>query len=61
MTTLKPYFYYSKNDLNKEPIDRVMAMNEKDAIIYFTDRKKLNEDAFKQLYTIEKHEATELK
>lgn len=58
---MKPYFYYSKNDFKKESIDRVMAMNEDDAITYFTDRKKLNEDTFKQLYTIETYEETKSK
>jgi len=51
----EPYYFYYKNDSKKEPIDKVIAQDEKNALVYFTERKKMNEETFKQIYNIEKH------
>ncbi len=61
MLDFKPYFYYSKNDSKKEPIDKIIALNEESALIYFTERKKMDEFTFKQLYIIEIYEETKSK
>lgn len=55
----EPYYFYYKNDSKKEPIDKVLTLDEKNALIYFTERKKMNEETFKQLYNIEKYVETE--
>jgi hypothetical protein len=61
MLDLKPYFYYAKNDPKKEAIDRVIAVDEKGALYYFTERKRMDEFTFKQLYIIEIYEETKSK
>lgn len=53
MLKLEPYFYYSKNDSKKEPIDRIIAPNKQEAIKYFISRKQINESVFHKLYIIE--------
>ena len=55
----EPYYFYYKNDSKKEPIDKVLTLDEENALIYFTERKKMNEETFKQLYNIEKYVETE--
>lgn len=52
----EPYFYYVKNDSKKEPIDKVIAACEKDAITYFAGRKKMEEEIFTNLYNVEIYE-----
>jgi len=59
MIEFKTYFYYSKHDSKKEAIDKVKVATEEDAITYFASRKKMDEEAFKQLYNIEKYVETE--
>lgn len=58
MLKLEPYFYYSKSDSEKEPIDKIIAPNEKEAIKYFISRKQIDESVFHKLYIIE-HGKTE--
>jgi len=53
------YYFYYKGDSNKEPIDKVIAQDDEDALTYFTERKKMNEETFTQLYNIEKYVETE--
>jgi hypothetical protein len=48
----KGYLYYSKSDLNKEPIDRVLAYDYAGALDYFSNRKKISKKEFLKLYTI---------
>ena len=55
------YFYYSKNDLKKEPIDKVTTLNETDAISYFANRKKMSKEVFMNLYNVEVYEETKSK
>lgn len=61
MLEFTPYFYYSKSDSNKEPIDKIVAPNENEALIYFSERKQMDKDAFNQLYNIEIYEKTQSK
>ena len=58
---MKSYFYYSKNDTKKEPIDKTMATDENDALDYFAKRKKIKEEIFMDLYIIEVYEKTKPK
>jgi hypothetical protein len=55
----EPYYFYYKNDSKKEPIDKVLTLDEENALTYFTGRKKMDEETFKQLYNIEKYVETE--
>jgi hypothetical protein len=57
----KPYFYYSKNDSKKEPIDKVLTLDEKNALTYFANRKNMDEKTFINIYTIEIYEETKSK
>ena len=61
MLEFKPYFYYFKNDPKKEPIDKIIAFDEESALIYFSERKQINEFTFKQLYNIEMYAETKSK
>ena len=49
----EPYFYYFKNDGKKEAIDKVVASCKEHAVTYFAERKKINEETFKQLFNTE--------
>lgn len=55
---LKPklYFYYAKNDSKKEAIDKISVNNKEEALQYFSGRKRISEEIFLKLYTIEKYE-----
>jgi hypothetical protein len=57
----KAYFYYHKNDSKKEAIDKVVALNEQDALHYFAERKQMDEFKFIELYNIEVNEQTKPK
>lgn len=61
MIEFKTYFYYSKNDSKKEVMDKVKTASKEDAIIYFTGRKKMEEEVFKNLYNIDVYEETKSK
>lgn len=52
MLKFKPYFYYSKTDSKKEPIDKIIALNYQDALQYFSDRKQMDEYTFLNLYEL---------
>ena len=52
MLTFKPYYYYSKNDSHQEPIDKIIALSYHDALQYFSERKKMDEYTFLNLYTL---------
>lgn len=52
MLKFKPYFYYSKNDSKKEPIDKIIALSYQDALQYFSDRKQMDEYTFLNLYEL---------
>jgi len=61
MVEFKTYFYYSKNDNKKEVMDKVKTASENDAVVYFTSRKKMEEEVFKNLYNVEVYEETKSK
>ena len=50
MLLFKPYYYYAKNDVNKEVIDRIIALSYYDALNYFVSRKQLEEVEFLKVY-----------
>ena len=56
MLKFNAYFYYSKNDSKKEPIDKVIAMSHEDALQYFAERKQMDEYTFLTLFEIEENE-----
>jgi len=56
-----PYYYYSKNDPNKEPIDRVIAASYESALQHFSDRKQMNTFTFEQLFTLIQDDETKSK
>jgi hypothetical protein len=50
MLLFKPYYYYAKNDVHKEVIDRIIASSYYDALNYFVSRKQLEEVEFLKVY-----------
>jgi len=52
MPEYKPYFYYSKFDPNKEPLDKILAFSYESALEHFSDRKQLRQEVFLNLYEI---------
>ena len=48
------YFFYAKNDPNKEPITKINAASEEHAVIIFSKMKKLSIDDFLNLFEISK-------
>ena len=50
MLLFKPYYYYAKNDVNKEVIDRIIASSYYDTLNYFVSRKQLEEVEFLKVY-----------
>lgn len=53
MIEYKTYYFYSKNDLKKEAIDKVIALNHEDALYHFSNRKQMDVNSFISLYNIE--------
>ena len=58
MLNFKPYFYYSKVDLTKEPIDRIVAVDYDTALEYFAERKQIDPYTFLKIYEIGYDEQT---
>jgi predicted transcriptional regulator len=52
MLEYKPYFYYAKNDINREAIDKVLTFDFENALEHFSNRKQLKKDEFLNLYEI---------
>jgi hypothetical protein len=52
MPEYKPYYYYAKNDPNKEAIDKILAFDFESAAIHFSNRKQLELSDFFDLYEI---------
>lgn len=52
MLEYKPYFYYSKFDASKEPLDKILAFSYESALEYFSERKQLKKEVFLDLYEI---------
>ena len=53
MLNFRPYFYYSKVDPTKEPVDRIIAMDYDAALEYFAERKQMDIYTFLKIYEIE--------
>lgn len=51
----KHFFFYTKSDLTKEAIDKVLAYDYEGALFYFSRRKKMEQDKFLELYKIEEN------
>ena len=58
---IKSYCYYPVNDINKEPIDKVLAISEESALQYFAERKKMDEETFSKLYKVDIYAQTKSK
>ena len=58
---IKSYCFYSVNDINKEPIDKVLAVSEESALQYFAERKKMDEETFSKLYKVDIYAQTKSK
>ena len=52
----KNYIYYASIDASKEPIDRVEAASIDIATDFFAERKQMETEIFKELYTVELYE-----
>lgn len=52
MLEYKPYYYYAKNDLNKEAIDKILAFDFESALTHFANRKQMKEHLFLTLFEI---------
>ena len=51
------YYFYSKTDKTKEPIDKINTLDEEEALEYFTKRKNIDKYTFLKIYTIDKTES----
>lgn len=52
MPEYKPYYYYSKNDPNKEPIDRILTFDFENALMHFSSKKQMDGYTFLALFEI---------
>jgi len=50
---MKTYYFYIKNDTEKEPINIIKAKNLQDAITIFCYQKQLEEEDFLEIYQVE--------
>ena len=50
-----PYIYFAKSDSTKEAIDKILSFDYENALWYFASRKKMSEEEFLEIYTIEEH------
>jgi hypothetical protein len=50
MPEYKPYYYYAKNDLNKEAIDKILAFDFESALTHFANRKQMEGYVFLTLF-----------
>lgn len=46
------YYYYSKKDTTREKIDKCECEDVFEAIKYFSQKKNLSEDKFKELFEV---------
>ena len=49
---MKKYFFYFKNDPNKEPISSYFCDTQEEALEYFSKQKKLNKKTFLKIFII---------
>jgi hypothetical protein len=50
---MKQYFFYSKSDSKKEPINKELAHSLEEAIELFTSQKQIGVDEFNKLFSVE--------
>lgn len=51
---MEKYFFYFKNNLEKEVISYYTCDNEKEAILFFSKQKKLKPETFLKIFNISK-------
>jgi len=56
MGAKKLYICYLKSDPNKEPINRISAYSYEEALEFFSQRKKIDKQAFLSIFEIEVYE-----
>lgn len=56
MEAKKLYICYLKSDPNKEPINRINAYSYEEALDFFSQRKKINKEAFLNIFEVEVYE-----
>ena len=56
METKKLYICYLKSDPNKEPINRTTVYSYEEALEFFSQKKKIDKQAFLSIFEIEIHE-----
>ena len=61
MPEYKPYYYYAKNDPNKEAIDKILTFDFENALMYFASKKQMDERVFLTLFEIVNSYETESK
>lgn len=49
---MKKYFFYYKNDSEKEPIGSCVCDSEQNALLYFSKQKKLKPSSFLKIFNI---------
>jgi len=50
---MKQYYFYSRGDSKKEPINKELALSLEDAIELFTSQKQMEIDEFNKLFSVE--------
>ena len=50
---MKQYYFYSRGDSKKEPINKELALSLEDAIELFTSQKQMGIDEFNKLFSVE--------
>jgi len=50
---MKQYYFYSKGDSKKEPINKELAHSLEDAIELFISQKQMGVDEFMELFSVE--------
>jgi len=53
---MKTYFYFSVNNTTKEPINKIQANSELEAVETFASMKKLTVDEFTHLFNVKVYE-----
>jgi len=61
MSEYKPYYYYAKNDPNKEAIDKILTFDFENALMHFASKKQMDERVFLTLFEIVNSYETEPK
>jgi hypothetical protein len=49
---MKKYGYFSRVDSTRELLDSIIAVNEEDAICFFSTKKGLNKNSFLDIFNV---------